>query len=188
MKKEKTVIFLEGKRLYLRPVDLSDLEEFQRFANDPDVRQYLLNVLPISKMHEENWIKKTMERNPNDVTFAVVLKKDNKLLGCMSLGDIDYINGFATTGSMLGAKEEWNKGYAQEAKMLILEYAFLTLNLRKVCSAAFYENKGSIKHNLKCGYKIEGTLKRHCYRDGKYHDQVLLSVFKRDWLRLKKQN
>jgi RimJ/RimL family protein N-acetyltransferase len=86
---------------------------------------------------------------------------------------------------MLGAKEEWNKGYAQEAKMLLLEYAFQTLNLRKVCSAAFAENKGSIKHNLNCGYQIEGKRKKQFYRDGKYHDETILSVFKEDWLKLK---
>lgn len=184
--KKKHVVFLEGKRLYLRPLELSDLNEVQLYINDPDVRRYLYNIYPLSKIDEEEWIKKAMTNSPDGVTLAVVLKKDNKFLGCMGLHKIDYVGGTAMTGSMLGAKEEWNKGYAQEAKMLLLEYAFMTLNLRKVCSAAFAKNKGSIKHNLKCGYKIEGIRKKQFYRDGKYHDDVLLAIFKSDWLKLKR--
>ena len=183
--KKKHIVFLEGKRIYLRPLDLSDLGTLQIYANDPEVRHYLSNVLPVSKTDEENWIKKVTEKNPNDVVLGVVIKKGHKLLGCMGLHKIDYVSGTATTGSMLGAKEEWNKGYAQEAKMLLLEYAFQTLNLRKVCSGAFAENKGSIKHNLNCGYQIEGKRKKQFYRDGKYHDDILLAVYKEDWLKLK---
>jgi RimJ/RimL family protein N-acetyltransferase len=182
---QNKIVFLEGKRIYLRPIDLSDLETLQRYANDPLVRQYLTNVIPVSKTDEETWIKKVMTRG-GDVNFAVVLKKNQKLLGTMALMKINYVDGVATTGSMLGAKEEWNKGYAKEAKMLVLEYAFMTLNLRKICSAAFADNKGSIKHNLNCGYKIEGKRIKQFYRDGKYHDEVLLAVFKSDWLKLKK--
>jgi RimJ/RimL family protein N-acetyltransferase len=184
--KKKPVIFLEGERIYLRPVEMSDLDVLQLYANDPEVRHYLANVFPVTKQTEEEWIKRVSVKKPEDVLLVVVIKKKHKLLGCMGLHKIDYVSGLASTGSMLGAKEEWNKGYAQEAKMLLLEYAFMTLNLRKVCSAAFIQNKGSVKHNLNCGYQIEATLKDHYYRDGKYHDFVLLSVFKRDWLKLKK--
>ncbi len=182
----KPIVFLEGKRVYLRPLDLSDVELVQKYANDPDVRHYLSNLLPASRQDEENWIKKVMERNPNEIVLAVVLKKQNKLLGCMGLHRINYVDGTAVTGTMLGAKDEWNKGYAQEAKMLLLGYAFLTLNLRKICSAAIAPNKGSIAHNQRCGYNIEGCQRKHVYRDGKYHDFVLLAVFKNQWMKLKK--
>lgn len=104
----------------------------------------------------------------------------------MGLHKIDYVNGIAETGAMLGAKDQWNQGYGAEAKMLILEYAFLTLNLRKILSTTIAKNKGSIKHNQNCGYKIDGVRKKHFYRNGKYHDEVLLSVFKKDWLKLRK--
>lgn len=104
----KPIVFLEGKRIYLRPLDLSDVKLIQKYANDPDVRHYLSNLFPASQQDEESWIKKIMERNPNEVVLAVVLKKQNKLLGCMGLHKINYVDGTASTGSMLGAKDEWN--------------------------------------------------------------------------------
>jgi RimJ/RimL family protein N-acetyltransferase len=183
--KKKHVIFLEGKRLYLRPLELSDASIVQKYSNDPEVRHYLSNVFPLSRESEEEYIKKVSAMDRGDIVLAVVLKKNHKLLGCMGLHKINYVSGLASTGSMLGAKEEWNKGYAREAKMLLLEYAFLTLNLRKVCSAAFAKNKGSIKHNQNCGYQIEAVLKKHHYRDGKYQDFVMLAVFRKDWIKLR---
>lgn len=186
--KKKTVVFIKGTRLYLRPLSIEDVPTIQRYANDPEVRHYVSNVYPLSLQEEKKWVEEAMKRDKEDILFVVCLKKSDKLLGLMGLHGINYVDGTASTGTLFGAKEEWNKGYAQEAKMLLLEYAFLTLNLRKVCSAAFLENKGSIQHNKNCGYVVEGILKKHWYRDGTYHNKVLLSVFKKDWMKIKKQN
>lgn len=183
----KQTAFLVGKRLYLRPVELKDAKLFYQYVNDPEVRHYLATIYPITQIAEESWIKKTSEVNEGNIVLAVVLKKNNKVLGTMGLHKINHVNGTASTGTLLGAKEEWNKGYAKEAKMLLLDYAFNTLNLRKICSDAYAPNKASIAHNMRCGYKIEGYLKKHIYRDGKYNDMVLLAVFKEDWLKLQKK-
>jgi RimJ/RimL family protein N-acetyltransferase len=186
IQKEKPVIFLSGARLYLRPLSKDDVPTITRYANDPEVRMYLANVYPLSLSEESEWVEKQMKRNIHNIIFCVCLKENDALLGLMGLHKIDYVNGIAETGAMLGEKDERNKGYGAEAKMLILEYAFLTLNLRKILSTAIADNKGSIKHNQNCGYKIDGVRKKHFYRKGKYCDEVLLSVLKKDWLKLRK--
>ena len=68
--------------------------------------------------------------------------------------------------------------------MFLLSHAFLTLNLRKVCSDAIEYNGASLGFNANCGYAEEGRRKRQIYRDGKYWDQVFTAVFKEDWLPL----
>lgn len=190
MKKIKTqsVMFLQGKRLYLRPVERNDIPLLQKWINDPEVRKYLSNSFPLSLTDEEKYFERISNISKNEVTLAVVRKKDDVLLGSIGLHRIDYVNGIATTGSMYGRKSEWNKGYATEAKMILLEYAFLTLNLRKICSTAICGNIGSIKHNMNCGYKKEGIRKSHYFREGKYHDAVMLAVFKKDWEKVWKKN
>ena len=190
MKKIKTqsVMFLQGKRLYLRPVERNDIPLLQKWINDPEVRKYLNNSFPMSLTDEEKYFERISNSSKNDVTLAVVRMKDNVLLGSVGLHKIDYINGTASTGSMYGRKSEWNKGYATEAKMILLEYAFMTLNLRKICSVAICGNIGSIKHNMNCGYKKEGIRKSHYFCEGKYHDAVMLAVFKKDWEEVLKKN
>ncbi len=178
---KKIVKFLESKRLYLRPVEMKDISTLQRFINDRDVRRYLYAIYPISLKEEEEVVQGWMRESSENVILAVVKKQGNVLLGTLALHKINHPNGTAFTGFALGEKKEWNKGYGTEAKMLLLEYAFHTLNLRKICSEAVAPNKGSIKHNEKCGYKLEGVRKAHIYRDGKYHDLVQTAVFREDW-------
>jgi RimJ/RimL family protein N-acetyltransferase len=181
-KKMQPIVFIEGKRLYLRPVSLSDVPLITRYVNDPEVRRWLSSIHPCSEQSEEEYVKKmVMDDNPTNILFAVVLKRADKFLGMMGLHRISHVDGTASTGSMLGAKDEWNKGYGTEAKMLLLEYAFHTLNLRKIKSDAFAPNLGSINHNKKCGYQVEGVLKDDIFRNGTYHDRVMLAVFRSTW-------
>ncbi len=74
------------------------------------------------------------------------------------------------------------QGYGTEAKMLLLDYAFNTLNLRKVCSTVLAFNGRSQRYNEKCGYVVEGVQKAQVFRDGSYHDLILMAVFRDDWL------
>ncbi len=113
-----------------------------------------------------------------------MLVVDGKPIGTMGIHAIDYRHRIATTGALIGESGYWGKGYGSEAKMLLLEYAFNTLNLRKICSEVIAFNERSTKYSLKCGYKIEGTKKLHHYAKGQYWDVIQLAVFREDWLPL----
>ena len=68
--------------------------------------------------------------------------------------------------------------------MLLLNYAFNTLNLRKIVSRVVSFNRRSKAYSEKCGYKVEGVLKKDIFKDGEYHDLICMAVFKDDWLPL----
>ena len=113
--------------------------------------------------------------------FLIIETKNHRPIGCMGLHKIDWINRTAESGASIGEKKYQNKGYGTDAKMFFLNYAFNTLNLRKINSAAFSFNKRSLAYNGKCGYKIEGVFKRQFFRNGKYHDAIMIAVFKEDF-------
>ncbi|MBP9760373.1 MAG: GNAT family N-acetyltransferase, partial [Candidatus Pacebacteria bacterium] len=95
---------------------------------------------------------------------------------------ISWINRTATSGAFIGDVAHQGQGYGTEAKMLLLDYAFNTLNLRKVCSTVLAFNGRSQRYNEKCGYVVEGVQKAQVFRDGSYHDLILMAVFRDDWL------
>ena len=88
----------------------------------------------------------------------------------------------ATTGALIGDKDYWGKGFGTDAKMILLDYAFNTLGLRKILSAVIDYNKRSLRYSLHCGYKIEGVRKKQIFRNGRFRDEFMLAVFKKDWL------
>lgn len=174
--------FRIGSRIYLRAVSKDDLRILTIWINDPEVNQYLKVSYPMSYEDQLKWYESHMhERVRTSVHFAIVLKDSDQIIGVMGLHHIDHKHGTATTGSFIGNKQYWNKGYGTEAKMLVLEYAFNTLNLRKICSMVYDFNTRSKRCLEKCGYHEEGIRKAHIYRNGHYCDEILMAVFRPDF-------
>ncbi len=178
------VKFLVGKRLYLRPISEADLERVTVWINDPDVRQYLAAYLPQSEQDEREWIQGLSKRKDTDLVFAIVLKENNEQIGNIGLHGINHRQGTAHTGTLIGRKDLWSKGYGSEAKMILLDYAFGTLNLRKINTSVFATNPRSLKCQEKCGYQREGVLKQQRRLNHEWVDEVLLAVFREDFLPL----
>jgi len=179
---QRLVVFLEGKKVILRPLDKhTDAEKLQCWINDPKVRHNLAMIFPNTLKNEEDFIDRGGDATKG-VVLGIVIKETGELIGTMALHEIDWPNRNANTGAMIGEKEYWGKGYGTDAKMILLDYAFNTLNLHTVSSMAFAFNKRSIGYNAHCGYRVEGVQKSRLFRAGRYWDRVLLGVSKKDWL------
>ena len=182
--KDNQTAFLKGKKVILRPLDpKTDFELCLKWVNDWEVSQFLGRAMPVYRKQEEEWFD-GHAKSKTDLCFAIEVIETGELIGCMGLHEIDWIHRTATTGAMIGDKRYWGKGYGTDAKMALLDYAFNTLNLRKVSSKVVKFNKRSIAYSLKCGYKIEAQLRCEVFKKGRYWDVVILAVFKKDWLPL----
>ena len=181
MEKENRVVFLKGRKVNLRPIcKETDMEIALRGANDPELRKFVINSFPISREAEADWYDRNSKQRPDEFVLAIETK-EGQYLGNIGANHIDWINRVATTGTFIFQKDCLGKGYGTEAKMLLLNYLFKTLNLRKICSKAKSFNKRSVNYSLKCGYKIEGVKKKQFFHNGKYHDEIMLAVFSHDW-------
>jgi RimJ/RimL family protein N-acetyltransferase len=169
----------------LSPVDESYVPVITRWINDPEITVHLLIHEPKTKQAEAQYIASLATSKGSDCVLVILV--DGKPIGMMGLHGIDYRNGTATTGALIGEKAYQGKGYGVEAKMLLLEYAFNTLNLRKVCSNVHEFNKYSVKYSKKCGYRIEGRRKDQHYSQGRYWDQIQMAVFREDFIPLWKK-
>lgn len=183
-KKLHRIVFRMGKRIYLRPVLREDIPLITTWINDQEVHQFLEISAPMSPEDEMKWHESIGTKKETDVIFAIVLEKSDEIIGVMGLHHINHKDKTATTGSFIGRKDLWSKGYGTEAKMLVLEYAFNTLNLRKTCSAVYDFNGRSKRCLEKCGYVVEGCRKEQKFRNGRYCDEFLLAVFKTDFIPL----
>ncbi len=180
MKKENRLIFLKGRKVILRPLRKeTDLESALRWINDPEVTQYLSMFLPQSIVQESEWFDNLLKRQ-NDIILAIETLK-GIFIGITGLHQINWKDRTVTHGVFIGEKEYWGKGYGTDANMALLNYAFNSLNLRKVCSSVISFNKRSLRYHLACGYKIVGKNRRQIFKNGRYYSMILLEVFKKDW-------
>lgn len=178
-KNQTPVVFRKGPRVTLRPLTKGDVPTITRWINDPEVTQFLLAYLPSSETEESGWVESLDKNKEKNVVLAIMVA--GKFIGTIGIHNINWKDRIAITGTLIGEKSCWGKGYGTEAKMLLLDYAFNTLNLRKICSNVIAFNERSYRYSLSCGYKVEGRLKAHYFRKGQYWDSIQLSVFREDW-------
>ncbi|TNE85324.1 MAG: N-acetyltransferase [Deltaproteobacteria bacterium] len=176
------VRFLVGERLYFRPVEEADLPQLHAWINDPDTRVRLGQVRPMDLKAEQSWWEaQDRSRTPRSVQFAVCLNEDDALLGTTGLHIINWLHRWAESGTLLGPAEARGRGYGTEAKRMLLAYAFDTLNLHKVMSRVYEDNEPSLRHLLRCGFREEGRLRQQLFRDGRYHDELVLGCLADEW-------
>ena len=174
-------VFLKSRKVILRPPrKATDFELCWRWNNDPEVTRYWAAHLPVTEKKEEEWFD-ALAKKPGEIAFGIETLEGD-LIGVLALMNINGKDRTAISGTVIGEKEYWNKGFGTDAKMILLNYAFNTLNLRKVNSFVVSHNKRSLRYNLHCGYKIEAVRKKQIFLQGRYLDEICLAVFKPDWL------
>jgi RimJ/RimL family protein N-acetyltransferase len=175
------IVFLQGKRgITLRPPSLEDVPTLTRWVNDPELRRFIKRPFPMTLHGEAEWIQSLLKRSDTDVVLVLDLKGTH--IGMMGIHRINWKDRTANTGAFIGEKQYWGKGYGTDAKMVLIDYAFNTLGLRKLSSHVYAFNERSIAYSKHCGYVEEGRLIRQRFIEGEYHDEVILSLFKEQWL------
>lgn len=145
-----------GERVYLRMFTPEDGETL-RDASLTDTESAHDPRFPRSAMVMNSRFRKTSESElPSNLTFAVVLRENDELIGRNELDFLDMVHRSAETGSELFRPEHRGKGYGTEAKHLLLGYAFEVLKLHMVWSIVWEENPRSRAALLKQGYRPAG--------------------------------
>lgn len=175
------VIFRQGIRTQLRPLERADIPTLRRWVNDPDVMLFMKRPFAVMEQEEETWFEK-LSASKNIHAFGIVERGGSKLIGTIDIHNIVWHQRTATSGTLLGEKEFWGKGYGTEAKMLLLDFAFNALDLHGVLSRVMGHNERSLAYAKKCGYEEVGRLPNWMRRhDGERCDEVYLIVTQERW-------
>lgn len=172
-------VWRSGIHIYLRPIMETDIPQFQYWVNDVVNARFINITQPMGILAEQEWYKRTADGDSNKISAAVCLQ-NGTLIGTIGM-TINTDNQSAVTGTLIGPHQCKGKGYATEAKMLILDYAFNWRGLRKVTSKILALNDRSQKYAARCGYRWMATIEQEHFRDGKWVDELLYVVFADEW-------
>jgi len=97
----KNKIKLEGEKIILRQLKLSDAESIYKHINHKDIVKYTLNIpWPYKLEHAIQFIKKIQKeyKKKTSTKLGIILKEKNKAIGVMDLKHIDVNNKNAEIG------------------------------------------------------------------------------------------
>ncbi len=133
----------ETNRLILREFELSDDVNLFNLNSNPLVIKYTGDIPFKSTKHVRTFIQNyTDYKKYGFGRWAVIYKESNLFLGWCGLKQ--HPEGFVDIGFRF-FQAEWGKGYATEAALETLNYAFNMLELDEVIGRAASDNPASIR-------------------------------------------
>ena len=164
----------EGELVRLVPLNKEKhLENAVLWLNDPDVPQWLLvGDYPLTQLAEEAYFDRFNEINEKDIGWAIETL-DGEHIGFSGLHQINHFHKTAISGTFLGNKEFWGKGYGTDAARVRARYAFEVLGLRMIESGILEGNERSIKMQEKVGYTVVGRIPKKYWKRGAYRDSIV---------------
>ncbi|MDR2514505.1 MAG: GNAT family N-acetyltransferase [Christensenellaceae bacterium] len=173
---------IAGERIYLSPINEEDLPLYTRWMNDPETTESLGMKRSVFSLAQEKEALQSMARSETEKHFAIVLREGNRLIGGISLQNLQPFNRRAEVGIFIGEEEDRGKGYGMEAMRLLLGFAFLTLGLHSVSLSVFAFNARAIAAYKKVGFKKCGQRREAHFADGAFHDILTMDILAHEFL------
>jgi hypothetical protein len=63
----------------------------------------------------------------------------------------------------------------------MLDHAFGTLGLHRIALFVFEFNERAVRAYQRCGFVVEGRARESIWRDGRWWDELAMSVLQTDW-------
>jgi len=172
--------FIEGKIINFRALEMEDLKQLRNWRNSDFVRRACREYRLLNMENQKNWFESLHKKTPENIMFGIENKED-KLIGVCGLTWIDWKNRNAEVSIYIGAKEWQGKGAATDSLKTLIKYGFETLNLHRIYAIIFGFNKPSVKLFEKCGFKFESKRREAHYIEGKYQDELVYSILKKEY-------
>ncbi len=179
---------LYGKKVKLRAVEESDIEMLRVLTNDPEFEKMIVGwSLPVSRDDQRKWYA-NIQNGLSRLRYTIETEEDGPV-GMIGLRDIDWKNGRAYgLGMRIAKKDIRTRGLATDAWMTLLRYAFEELRLNRIDGSALAYNKASLRVCEKVGFKVEGVQRQATYKNGAFHDVVVMACLKSDYYELIENN
>ena len=179
---------IEGKFVTLRAMELEDMEMLRSMLNDPEMEYQVVGwSFPIASYQQNKWFESAVNDDKNK-RFVIETEEDGAM-GLITLGPIDWKNRSAVAGIKLSKLENRKRGVGTDALMALMRYAFDELNLHRLESTQFPNNKASEALFVgKCGWSIEGTARKAVYKSGEYLGLHFTSILEDDYSELIAKN
>jgi RimJ/RimL family protein N-acetyltransferase len=171
-------------RLRLRPPLRSDLDPLHEAISETlsDLVRWLPWAHPgHSRADSRRYLRHSRATRAGRLAYEFALedRETGNLVGIASIHRVDWLRRSAGLGYWV-RQSQWGRGYATEASLALLQYAFGELELNRVEAHIALENAGSHRVAEKLGFHREGIAREVELVNGRYLDHVQYSMLRTD--------
>jgi diamine N-acetyltransferase len=172
---------MTGEKIFLRALELSDVQTLYAFENDTDIWNVSDTVMPYSSFALEQYVLEAAHADiytSKHLRLVICECSTGKPVGLIDLFDFSPKHLRANVGMLIHANYRQH-GYASEALKLLIDYAFTTLNLHQLACSLTPDNIGSIKLFQKHGFVLTGTKQDWLCLNNKWVDEQIYQLIRK---------
>ena len=150
---KRTILPVENERVILRLLEMDDLPLTLSWRNQDNIRKWFIHTDIIQEKDHYSWFERYKELD-NDFVFMILAKDlENQPVGQISLYNINWEAGSAEYGRLIiGNPVAQGRGYAKQATILLLGFAFNILKCREVFLEVKSDNISAIAVYKSAGF------------------------------------
>ncbi len=172
---------IPGRLAVLRRHRPENLRAFTRWYSNPEIaRLTRYQQAPLSTDEVQRFFYARI-MGSDFLAMAIHIRETDRLIGTCAFSQLDGDNGSTLYHITIGEPDAWGRGYGTEATELMLAHAFTRLGLHRVALTVFEFNSRAIRAYEKCGFSVEGRARQAIFRDGKFWDEIHMSVLLDEW-------
>lgn len=165
---KEQIVPIEGLKIRRAEAD-DDVQVSEIFAS----AKVYADTLQVPYPSREYWRRRLTE-NPDSVYYLVAIV-DDRIIGMVDV--VTFHRPRRKHAGVIGicVHEEWQgKGVGKELMHAIINLADNWLNLTRLELEVYADNEAAIRLYERFGFEVEGTLRQHAFRDGRYVDSKMM--------------
>jgi RimJ/RimL family protein N-acetyltransferase len=173
---------LVGERVRLRGLREDDVPTLARWEMDPGRMTTGSNIVtPPSEAAAKELIARGCANDKDNFGFVIETLGDPPVLvGWLTLWGARPKDRNATISIAL-AREYLGRGYGTDAMHVIVDYAFREVGLHRIQLEVESFNTAGIRAYEKAGFVEEGRHRESVWHDGRWYDEVMMSILDHEW-------
>jgi len=169
------MVRLEKNNIKLRALEPEDLDFLFQTENNTSLWEVSNIQVPFSKFILKQYLANSHQDIYEAKQLRLIIEHDNQIIGMIDLFDFEPQHYRAGIGIVI-LKTFQNKGFANTALQLFIDYAFNTLNLHQLYANITMGNKNSIKLFTNNNFTCIGIKKDWIYTNSQYKDEALYQL------------
>ena len=169
---------IKSNRVKIIPLEQKHIEPLREMRNPPSTWKWLTFAELINQVQQQEWFKK-MSLNSSTQYYAIENETKN-FIGIIRTDCWDKINRSIRIGIDIHPDYR-KKGYGTESFKVFIDYLFMHQNIHRIWFLVAEENKPARKLYKKLGFKEEGTQDDAFYRNGQYHNYIMMRLLEEEY-------
>ena len=168
---------LNSKNIYLRTLEPEDAFILLEWENNSENWKVSNTNVPFSEHLIMNYVNSAQDiYATKQLRFVICKNETNEPIGTIDLFDFDAKNQKAGIGILIARKEERNKGFANEALQIIINYSFNHLLIHNLYCNINENNTESIRLFEKNGFELIGKKKDWVRTKNGFENELMFQI------------